>query len=176
MFVFIGLLVGTSLVIVARAFRTGSVAAVPIGWAVLVINEGVVGVTDEFPYPYGMALVYVIFFVSLIGALVLTLAMVRSLINVAPPVRLEPSLVKRIGILAYRLVFPAFLSMPLVWMMLNQLRRLSYPFNGGEPNEFHGLVIAAQNYVWWMLLLLVPFVCGVTIHSLTRRKRPALTA
>lgn len=169
----IACLVGASLLIVWRSFGTGLAAAVPIGWAVLAVNEGAVGIIDEFLLPYSLGFVYVLFAVSAVGILILTFGVARLLIS---PTTSPRSAVATVAALAYRLVVPAFLAMPLVWMLLNQLRRLSYSFEGGEPNEFHFRVIQAQGYVWWALLLLLPLTFGVTIHSVLRRRHsPTLT-
>ncbi|MEI9976992.1 MAG: hypothetical protein WDO73_36030 [Ignavibacteriota bacterium] len=169
----IGLLVGASLLVVWRSSGTGRALAVPIGWAVLALNEGVVGIVDEFLLPYSLGFVYVLFSVTAVGVLFLTFGVVRLLL----PSMNSPRSAATVVTLAYRLVIPALLAMPLVWMLLNQLRRLSYSFTGGEPNEFHFRVTQAQGYVWWALLLLLPFAFGVTMHSVLRSKHdPTITS
>ena len=164
----IGLLVGSSLLVVWSSVRTGKARAVPIGWAVLALNEGAVEILDEFSLPYRLGWVWVLFSVSAVGILILILGVVRLLI---PSTNSLPSVFATVSALAYRLVVPAFLAMPLVWMILNQLRRLSYSFEGGSLTEFHFRVIQAQGYVWLALLLLLPLALAVGIHSIFRRRR-----
>lgn len=162
----IAVLVGSSLLVVWRSARRGRVLAVPIAWAVLALNEGVVGAIDEFLLPYSLGWVYMLFSVSVVGILILIFGVVRLL----APSTSSQHIIVSVAVLAYRLVIPAFLAMPLVWMILNQLRRLSYPFSGGEPGEFHFRVIQAQGYVLWAMLLLLPLAAGVAIHSVLCRK------
>jgi hypothetical protein len=161
----IGLLVAVAFGIVVRSLRARRPAAAPIGWATLVSAVAAILATEQFVMDLNLDLIYVLFFVSLAGGSVLLVGAVRSLINVDPPVSLERGLARAVGTLAYRLVVPAFLSMPFVWMTLNQFRRVTYDYNSDELSY---LVVRTQGYLSWPTLALLPLACGVAVHWAVR--------
>lgn len=75
----------------------------------------------------------------------------------------------------YRLLFPSFLSLPVLWAILNQLRFLTY--EGDTVSATQSALVSLQNAVKWAIFGLSPFAAGVAIHWLfvRLRKLTALT-
>jgi hypothetical protein len=167
--ILIGFPVSLSIGVLAWSLQTRKALAIPIGWAVLVSAVAGIRVAEEFVDYVNLYFVYLLLLFSLAGGFVLVVGGGRCLFSVDPAVRLDGGLLNRVAQLAYRFSVPALISTPLVWLVLNQFRRVSY--DAENPNAFHSYVIAAQDYVGWAALALIPIACGVTVAWIFRRIR-----
>lgn len=75
---------------------------------------------------------------------------------------------------AYRAVVPAFIAMPLLWLVLNRFRAALYDGDHGPTFAFM-VVITIQRYIVWAALMLFPFAMGVAAHWTFRRVRSRFT-
>ena len=140
----------------------------PVGWAVLVVSEALLDYVNPF-LPFRLSLICLLFSISVVGALILAWGVVRSLASVESQPAVQSLSARGLVVLVSRLIIPAFLAMPLAWLILNRFRSLSY--DADNPNEFHFQVIHAQGHLARATVLLLPIALAMTVYYFVRENR-----
>jgi hypothetical protein len=144
-------LAGAAIAAAVRSLRKSQERAVALGWAGLVIVLSIIRATDDLP-DVRMEYIWTLLGVAVFSGGVLIVGLVRAAARVEPAIGRSGGPIRGTCRLAYRLVFPAWLSMPFVWLTLNQFRRLTY--NGDHPNETHYYIIRVEDYISQAMLIL----------------------